>query len=80
MAESKSQKPSFEDSMKKLEGIVADLEQGEFGLEESVDKFEQGLELGKRCKKILQKAQQKVKTLVRDSEGELVEEDYEDDA
>jgi exodeoxyribonuclease VII small subunit len=54
----------FEQSMAKLESIVSDLEEGEFSLEESLKKFEEGLKLGKRCREILDKAEMRVKKLV----------------
>ncbi len=66
---------NFEESMKRLEAIVAELEKGDFSLEESLQRFEEGLKLGKGCKEILEKAEAKVKTLVEDSEGTLREED-----
>ena len=66
---------NFEESMKRLEAIVAELEKGDFSLEESLQRFEEGLKLGKNCKEILEKAEAKVKTLVEDSEGTLREED-----
>ena len=63
----------LEASMEKLEAIVTDLESGEFGLEEALVKFEEGLRLGKRCKRILDQAQLRVKQLVEDADGELEE-------
>ncbi|MCZ6766289.1 MAG: exodeoxyribonuclease VII small subunit [bacterium] len=66
---------NFEESMKRLEAIVTELEKGDFSLEESLQRFEEGLKLGKSCKEILEKAEAKVKTLVEDSEGTLREED-----
>ena len=64
-----------EESMKRLEAIVTELEKGDFSLEESLQRFEEGLKLGKSCKEILERAEAKVKTLVEDSEGTLREED-----
>ena len=66
---------NFEESMKRLEAIVTELEKGDFSLEESLQRFEEGLKLGKSCKEILEKAETKVKTLVEDSDGTLREED-----
>ena len=66
---------NFEESMKRLEAIVTELEKGDFSLEESLQRFEEGLKLGKSCKKILEKAEAKIKTLVEDSEGTVREED-----
>ena len=66
---------NFEQAMTKLEKIVEELEQGEFSLEDSMKKFEEGLELGNVCKDMLDKAEHKVKVLIENSEGELEEKD-----
>jgi exodeoxyribonuclease VII small subunit len=55
---------SFEDAMSRLERIVADLEGGRFTLEESLQKFEEGIALGNQCRRILEKADLRVRTLV----------------
>lgn len=65
----------LEASMQKLESIVADLEKGESSLEEALDKFEEGLGLGKKCKELLDRAELRVKKLVEDTDGELKEEE-----
>ncbi len=70
----------LEASMQKLESIVADLEKGESSLEEALDKFEEGLRLGKKCKELLDRAELRVKKLVEDTDGELKEEELGGDA
>ena len=70
-------KVNFEESMSKLEAIVAELEKGDFSLEESLQKFEEGLSLGKVCKEVLDKAEAKVKMLVEGEDGKMREEDAE---
>ncbi|MCK4775682.1 MAG: exodeoxyribonuclease VII small subunit [Candidatus Krumholzibacteria bacterium] len=70
----------LEASMQKLESIVADLEKGESSLEEALDKFEEGLGLGKKCKELLDRAELRVKKLVEDTDGELKEEELGGDA
>jgi exodeoxyribonuclease VII small subunit len=67
-------KAGLETSMEKLEAIVSDLEEGEFTLEEALDKFEEGLKLGKQCRKFLEQAELRVKKLVENADGELEEE------
>jgi exodeoxyribonuclease VII small subunit len=42
--------PSFEDSLKKLESIVDQLEKGDLALEESLKLFEEGVGLSAACK------------------------------
>ena len=71
-------KISFEDSMKKLERIVDELDKGEFSLEDSLQKFEEGLKLGKSCREILDKAELRVRTLVESDNGTLGEEESAD--
>ena len=62
---SKAKEPeNLEQSMDRLEAIVAQLESGQFSLEESLARFEEGLTLGKRCREILDHAEMRVKRLV----------------
>jgi exodeoxyribonuclease VII small subunit len=72
-------KVDFEKSMKKLEKIVDDLEKGDYSLEESLQKFEEGLKLGKSCREILEKAELRVRQLVTDENGEVKEVDAPDE-
>jgi len=66
-------KGSFEESMNRLEKIVDELDKGDYSLEESLQKFEEGLKLGKKCKTILEKAELRVSKLVEDDDGKLDE-------
>jgi exodeoxyribonuclease VII small subunit len=73
-------KNGLEDSMARLEAIVSELEEGEHTLEESLKKFEEGLELGKRCRKILDQADMRIRKLVDvDEDGNPVTEEFEDE-
>lgn len=75
----KSKKPEgLEVSMEQLESIVSDLEEGEFSLEEALNKFEEGLKLGKQCRKILDQAELRVKKLVENADGELEEQEFDE--
>lgn len=69
-------KDNFEESMEKLEKIVTDLENGNFNLDESVSKFEEGMKLAKQCNNILEKAEKKITILLED-DGEIKEEKFE---
>jgi exodeoxyribonuclease VII small subunit len=60
---------SFEDSLKKLENIVEQLEQGDLPLEESIKLFEQGVGLSAACKQELDTAEGKVQMLVKQRDG-----------
>ncbi len=55
---------SFEDSLTELQRIVADLEEGRVGLEESLAQFERGISLLKTCHQTLQRAEQRIELLV----------------
>jgi len=61
--------PSFEQSLKKLETIVEQLEKGDLTLEDSLKLFEQGVGLSAACKKELDDAEGKVQILVKQRNG-----------
>ena len=69
-------KDNFEDSMKKLEEIVTELENGNLNLDESVSKFEEGMKIAKQCNNILEEAEKKI-TILLEKDGELKEEKFE---
>ena len=56
-------KPSFEEALKQLEKIVTDVEEGKIGLEESIDKYEQGMKLVQQCRAILDQAEKRIETI-----------------
>ena len=68
----------FETAMKRLEEIVAKMEGGEPGLEESLVLFEEGIKLSRVLNKRLEDAERKVEMLVRDESGTLKTEPFED--
>lgn len=50
------QEKKFEELLKELNEIVEALEKGELSLEESVEKYQQGLQISAECKKRLDEA------------------------
>jgi len=64
-------KESFEEALKKLEKIVARMEEADFPLEEALQNFEEGVGLARFCSKKLDEAEQKVAMLGRDETGAL---------
>ncbi|MBE0471577.1 MAG: exodeoxyribonuclease VII small subunit [Methyloprofundus sp.] len=68
----------FEDSLKALEGIVEQLEQGDISLEESLKSFEEGVKLTRICQTALQEAEQKVQILL-DKNGQQTLEPFTDE-
>ncbi len=69
-------KKSFEEQMEELEKIVGELESGKLNLDESVSKFEEGINISKECNKILEEAERKITILVN-KDGKMQEEDFE---
>jgi exodeoxyribonuclease VII small subunit len=61
----------FEDALKLLETIVEKLESGTLELEESIQLFEQGVELSIYCQQKLQQAEGRIQRLVKNLNGEL---------
>jgi len=53
----------YEQLIEQLEGIVDQIEGGELGLEESIKGYEQGIELVKRARTILDRAEQRITEL-----------------
>ncbi|MBT7608948.1 MAG: exodeoxyribonuclease VII small subunit [Bacteriovoracaceae bacterium] len=56
-------KINFEEGLKELENLVADLESEQFSLDDSLKKFETGVKLFKNCKDKLDKAEKKISQL-----------------
>jgi len=54
---------SFEQAIKKLTDIVGKIENGSISLEQSISQYEQGMELIKHCRGILQKAEKKIEEI-----------------
>lgn len=70
-----STEKTFEEMMNKLEEISQDLENGELTLDESMEKFEEGMKLSKKCSEVLENAEKKIKILIKDGE-DLKEQDF----
>lgn len=68
--------PTFEESLKKLETIVNQLEKGDLALEDSLKLFEEGVGLSSACKQELDSAEGKVQQLVRQRDGALKPEPF----
>ena len=67
---------SFEESLKKLEGIVEQLEKGDLALEETLKLFEEGVGLSAACKKELDEAEGRVQMLVKQRDGSMKTEPF----
>ena len=78
MAKSSTKKTdSFEHSLRRLEEIVENLEQGNTPLEDALKMYEEGVVLSKQCLEKLTQAELKLKRLSKDIDGkfELLDED-----
>jgi exodeoxyribonuclease VII small subunit len=60
----------FETSLKKLEEVVKELEEGELTLEQSLARYEQGINLARFCNAKLEEAEKRIEMLKTDDSGE----------
>jgi exodeoxyribonuclease VII small subunit len=60
---------TFEAALKRLEEIVDSLEKGDVPLEKAISLFEEGIQTAKACKESLEKAEKKIKQLIKNSNG-----------
>ena len=82
MAEKKEKNLNFEEAIKNLEQIASELEKGDLDLEASVSKFEEGMELSKKCNELLENAEKRISILLKDGdkikEENFIQEDNEE--
>ena len=69
------EKMSFEESINRLEEIANELEKDNLSLDESTKKFEEWMEISKKCAKMLEDAEKKI-TMLIDTDGEVKEKDF----
>ena len=68
-------KLSYEEALSKLEGILSELENDNITLNNSLNKFKEGMELYNYCSDILKKAEGEIKILLEeDKEIDFVRE------
>ena len=63
---------TFEAMMERLHELVGRLETGNLTLEESIQSFEEGMALVKKCTAVLSQAEQRILKLTRDATGQPV--------
>jgi exodeoxyribonuclease VII small subunit len=54
---------NFEDDLEKLQSILDDIESDKLSLEDSIQKYKEGMELSKKCQEALDEAKQVIKLL-----------------
>ena len=63
MTKKKNNISSFETDLRKLQDILEDIESDKLSLEQSIEKYKEGVELSKKCQKALNDAKQIIKVL-----------------
>ena len=63
MAKKNTNLSNFESDLKKLQDILDDIESDELSLEQSIEKYKEGVELSKKCQKALEDAKQIIEVL-----------------
>ncbi|GIR56343.1 MAG: exodeoxyribonuclease VII small subunit [Pseudomonadota bacterium] len=56
---------SFENDLKSLQKILEDIEKDDLSLEMMIKKYQEGVEISKKCQKTLQEAEQKIKEITK---------------
>jgi exodeoxyribonuclease VII small subunit len=67
--EGNATEPSFETALARLETIVDELEAGSLSLEESIDRYEEGVRLSRRLHQTLDEAEKRIERLVESDSG-----------
>jgi exodeoxyribonuclease VII small subunit len=70
MSQPDPDKMTYEQAIEELESIIGRIEQGKIGLAESLTEYQRGAALLKRCRGILEAAEQQIEKLTVDQEGE----------
>ena len=65
-------KLTFEQALERLDRIVTAIEAGEVPLEESIERYAEGIELVKKCRAILDVAEKKIQLLGKGDGDQLV--------
>jgi exodeoxyribonuclease VII small subunit len=63
------EKLSFEKAMARLEKIVASIEEGKVGLEDSIKQFDEGMKLIQQCRSVLADAEMKIQRIQAAGDG-----------
>jgi len=66
-------KKTFEEKMKELETVIASLENGEFGLDESIEQYTKAMQLVRECDLELKNVEERISKVVKNN----IEEDFE---
>jgi len=64
-------KLTFEEALKQLETLTEQIERGDIGLQESIDKYEEGIALVRQCRDLLSHAEHRIQQLQQRDDGSL---------
>lgn len=79
MPKAKKDEPhSFEESMKRLDEIVAQLEEDKLPLDRMIALYEEGVTLARACGEKLEAAEQKVRLIAKKAGGAVALEEFDD--
>jgi exodeoxyribonuclease VII small subunit len=72
-----ARKLKFEEAMQRLDAIVEAMESGEIGIEDSITRYEEAMELAAHCRRILEEAELRIKRIQQDAAGQIRAEAFE---
>jgi exodeoxyribonuclease VII small subunit len=74
----KTQPPpkTFEEAVEELEQILAHIEGGELGLEETLQRYERGNFLIQHCREVLNAAEKQIEVISKGPDGQLATEPF----
>jgi exodeoxyribonuclease VII small subunit len=62
---------TFEQAMQRLDEIVAAMESGEIGIEDSITRYEEAMKLADHCRRVLDTVEQRIQKIQLESSGQL---------
>ena len=63
--------PSFEQLLARVEELVRSLESGDLGIEEAMNRYEEGMKAVHACRRVLDQAEKRIEILIRGESGAL---------
>ena len=64
---------SFEESLARLESIVAQMEKGDTELQELMANYSEGIQLSKNCLMSLERAEKAMDLMVQEKDGQIIQ-------
>ena len=74
----KTDKPTLETAMQRINEIVSEMEEGQLPLESLIVRYEEGVGLVKVCQEKLDAAEKKIQIISRDARGAIEVKDFEE--